>query len=340
MLRIAFGFLVIAIILDAGHPGLFLSIEGKVALYFLALLIVAWEIYSFWYFHNEQFLKLKSGINDHITDCNNLNHYIEELKRTQLDINSYDYGLGDRYDTSRYRFKRNEWAKTKRDGQIHNCSASVCKAANDQPFKYLCKYFDIDVNEETLSHLEKALNNYLAAYQGKILLEQERDRLMQTLTDPLPSLFYKLNKSRLAKELGFEPVRLVDINFQTYKFQYVSSGGNSSYEVLITLDMENLEKFIKYLGDMLRFKNSAKGQRALMTPQLREKIKNRDRHTCQQCGISVRDEPNLLIEVDHIIPISKGGTTTEDNLQALCWRCNRTKGATFYQATNSACESI
>lgn len=75
----------------------------------------------------------------------------------------------------------------------------VCKAANDQPFKYLCKYFDIDVNEETLSHLENALNNYLAAYQGKILLEQERDRLMQTLTDPLPSLFYKLNKSRLEK---------------------------------------------------------------------------------------------------------------------------------------------
>ncbi len=329
MLRIALGFLVVAIILDVYHAGLFLSAGGKVALYLAALSIVAWEIYCFWYFHNEQFLELKSGIKDHTTNCNNLNHHIEDLKRTQLDINSYDYGLGDRYDTSRYQFKRNEWAKTNRDDKVHNCSASVCKAANDQPFKYLCKYFDIGVNEETLSHLENALNNYLAAYQGKILLEQERDRLMQTLTDPLPSLFYKLNKSRLAKELGFEPVRLVDINFQTYKFQYVSSGGNSSYEVCIILNMDNLETFIKYLGGMLRSKNSAKGQRALMTPQLREKIKSRDRNTCQQCGISVRDEPNLLIEVDHIIPISKGGTTTEDNLQALCWRCNRTKGATL-----------
>lgn len=152
---------------------------------------------------------------------------------------------------------------------------------------------------------------------------------MQTLTDPLPSLFYKLSKSRLAKELGFEPVRFFDIEFQAYKFRYVSSGGNSSYEVSIILDMDNLEKFIKYLGDKLRFKNSAKGQRALMTPLLREKIKKRDGNTCQQCGISVRDEPNLLIEIDHIIPISKGGTTVEDNLQALCWRCNRTKGATL-----------
>ncbi|SDI16854.1 HNH endonuclease [Pseudomonas flavescens] len=338
MLRIILGFVVIAIILDTGHPGLLLSIEGKIGLCLVALSISAWEIYSLWYFRNEQFLKLKSGIKDHATDCNNLNRHIEELKRTRLNINSYDYGLGDRYDTSRYNFKRNEWAKTKRGDRIHNCSASVCKAANDQPFKYLCKYFYIDVNEETLSHLENALNNYLTAYQGKVLLEQERDRLMQTLTDPLPSLFYKLNKSRLAKELGLEPVRLVDINFQTYKFQYVSPGGNSSYEVPITLDMENLERFIKYLGDRLRFKNSAKGQRALMTPQLREKIKTRDKNTCQRCGISVRDEPNLLIEIDHIIPISKRGTTTEDNLQALCWRCNRAKGATLSQTINSVYE--
>lgn len=316
-------------ILDAIFPGVFLSINGKIGLFSVVLLLVVWEIYSYWYFNNEKFLKLKFNIEEHTIDCNNLNEHLEELKKTRLDINSYDYGLGDRYDTSRYRFKRNEWKKTERDGKVHNCSASVCKAANDQPFKYLCKYFDINVSEETLSHLENALNNYLAAYQGKILLEQERDRLMQTLTDPLPSLFYKLSKSRLAKELGFEPVRLFDIDFQAYRFQYVSSGGNSSYEVSIILDMENLEKFIKYIGDKLRLKNSAKGQRALMTPQLREKIKKRDNNTCQRCWVSVKDEPNLLIEIDHITPISKGGATTEDNLQALCWRCNRTKGATL-----------
>lgn len=241
MVRIFLASVVLFMILDAIFPGVFLSVNGKIGLFSVVLLLGVWEIYSYWYFNNEKFLKLKFGIEEHTIDCNNLNEHIEELKKTRLYINSYDYGLGDRYDTSRYRFKRNEWKKTERDGNVHNCSASVCKAANDQPFKYLCKYFDINVSEETLSHLENALNNYLAAYQGKILLEQERDRLMQTLTDPLPSLFYKLSKSRLAKELGFEPVRLFDIDFQTYRFQYVSSGGNSSYEVSIILDMENLE---------------------------------------------------------------------------------------------------
>lgn len=340
MLRVFLGFVVVAIILNSCDVGFSLPVEGQIALYLAALSIVAWEAYTFWYFNNERFLTLKRGIEHHAADCNNLNSHIEELKRTQLEINSYDYGIGDRYDTSQYKFRRNEWAKSKRDGKVHNCSASVCKAANDQPFKYLCKYFDIDTTEATLSRLESALNNYVAAHQGKVLLQKERDRLMQTLTDPLPSLFYLLDKGRLAKELGFEPMHLANINFQTYKFQYVSSGGNSSYEVSIILDMENIEKFIRYLGDILRFKNSAKGQRALMTTKLREKIKKRDRNTCQQCRISISVEPNLLIEIDHIIPISKGGTTTEDNLQALCWRCNRTKGATLSQTKKSAWSSV
>lgn len=64
-----------------------------------------------------------------------------------------------------------------------------------------------------------------------------------------------------------------------------------------------------------------------MTSKLREKIKERDNYTCQACGLSTSDEKNLLLEIDHIIPISKGGMSTEENLQTLCWKCNRIKGA-------------
>ena len=63
-----------------------------------------------------------------------------------------------------------------------------------------------------------------------------------------------------------------------------------------------------------------------MTSNLREKIKNRDNYACKICGLSVEKEPNLLLEIDHIIPLSKGGITTEDNLQTQCWKCNRSKG--------------
>ena len=52
----------------------------------------------------------------------------------------------------------------------------------------------------------------------------------------------------------------------------------------------------------------------------------RDNYTCKSCGNSTHDEPNLLLEIDHIVPVSKGGYTTEENLQTLCWKCNRSKG--------------
>ena len=45
----------------------------------------------------------------------------------------------------------------------------------------------------------------------------------------------------------------------------------------------------------------------------------------QKCKNSTEKEPNLLLEIDHIVPLSKGGLTSRDNLQTLCWRCNRSK---------------
>lgn len=93
------------------------------------------------------------------------------------------------------------------------------------------------------------------------------------------------------------------------------------------MDIPNLNAMVNYLNDRIKWKKSAAGQRALMTSALRKHILERDNYTCRQCGVSTHDEPHLLLEVDHIIPVSKGGMTTEDNLQTLCWRCNRTKGA-------------
>lgn len=93
----------------------------------------------------------------------------------------------------------------------------------------------------------------------------------------------------------------------------------------IVFDINNLDRFVNYLSNVVKFRKSVAGQRALMTSKLREKIKNRDNYTCQNCSLSTREEPNLLLEIDHIMPVSKGGTTTEKNLQTLCWKCNRSK---------------
>lgn len=52
--------------------------------------------------------------------------------------------------------------------------------------------------------------------------------------------------------------------------------------------------------------------------KIREKILIRDNFTCYWCG----QEANTA---DHLLPISKGGISSEDNMVAACARCNSGK---------------
>jgi hypothetical protein len=47
----------------------------------------------------------------------------------------------------------------------------------------------------------------------------------------------------------------------------------------------------------------------------------RDKWKCLSCGRSARED-GVLLEVDHIIPRSKGGSDEMSNLQTLCKKCN------------------
>ncbi|HEY3250979.1 MAG TPA: HNH endonuclease [Ignavibacteria bacterium] len=68
-------------------------------------------------------------------------------------------------------------------------------------------------------------------------------------------------------------------------------------------------------------------KRKAISKSMRYDIFMRDRFTCQGCGRSPATHPGLTLHVDHITPLSKGGKTLPDNLQALCSDCNLGKAA-------------
>ncbi len=290
-------------------------------------IFIAYKIFSFFYFKSIKFKNIKDSIKKHTTNCNNLNHYIQELQYSYVNIKSYDFGKSKMIDNSNYNFKRTEWSKEVKDDRIHHCSATVCKNASIQPIKYFCKYFDVEKNEKTLSNFEKVLNDFISVEEGKILLQKERELILSRISKSIPFLIFYFSKNKLINKLGFENIDFNDLYIPIFSFQYVSAGGNSSSKCNIKLNIENLNNLITYLNDEIKWRKSITGQRALMTSNLRERIKKRDSYTCCNCNLSIEDEQNLLLEIDHIIPVSKGGLSTENNLQTLCWRCNRTKGA-------------
>ena len=56
--------------------------------------------------------------------------------------------------------------------------------------------------------------------------------------------------------------------------------------------------------------------------RLRYKVLARDHFSCCICGASPAKDPSVVLHIDHIIPWSKGGQTTLENLQTLCSKCN------------------
>ncbi|MBO5870140.1 MAG: HNH endonuclease [Clostridia bacterium] len=56
--------------------------------------------------------------------------------------------------------------------------------------------------------------------------------------------------------------------------------------------------------------------------KLRYQVLKRDNFKCCACGASPAKDPTVELHIDHIIPWSKGGETTLENLQTLCSRCN------------------
>ena len=97
----------------------------------------------------------------------------------------------------------------------------------------------------------------------------------------------------------------------------------------------SLEAFVKYINETSDENDSVavnkkttkdKGRNHKTSRSINLRIRflvlRRDDFKCCKCGASPAKDPSVILQVDHIIPWSKGGETVLENLQTLCSKCN------------------
>lgn len=226
----------------------------------------------------------------------------------------------------------------------------------DTKYKYdhfnAVKWFDTQMNIDD-DMLHKVENFFIPLLENKRLYLNEYqvrlDQLDMYFSDDKTWPWYIIStlaiqlEHQLFNKLLLEPQ--VDGTI-TVKYSYRSPAGRNYYENEITIDFqsylrrvdvqqkqdrqrENQYASAHYQSYSGSFNKSAwvRQQRAKMTPRLRYRILRRDGFVCQICGRGQAD--GVVLHVDHIKPVSKGGKTEPDNLRTLCDQCNLGKGALY-----------
>lgn len=204
-------------------------------------------------------------------------------------------------------------------------SKAVFSSAENDPIGYIIKHFYSNKYEypEQIRKLQLLIGELETLKEAKVIIDTYKEDYQQYLTN-VPAYVLENDQDGFYTRLGFADISERALTVE-YRFVFTSPGGMVQKSFPVPMTEETITSLIDRLESKLTIEAFTKEQRALMTPKLRTHIKERDNYTCQECGNSTHEEPNLLLEIDHIRPISKGGSTIESNLQTLCWKCNRAK---------------
>ena len=132
-----------------------------------------------------------------------------------------------------------------------------------------------------------------------------------------------LNLENIWKEIGYPPGKrqLAKYGKKISESPYKKNWGS------VFIACELLAKYHngKISREDLLNPNSEKNVRKTITLSIRWKILKKDNYTCVKCGQSPARNNDIELEIDHILPVAKGGTNDIENLQTLCSNCNQGK---------------
>ena len=176
-------------------------------------------------------------------------------------------------------------------------------------------YINLILNDHIISHNEKhnveLLKKYFKIREGDFYSYR-----YQEVEDVLHRQFERIYlNNKVSPEEAIHSVELQDLfnlsydQFEEFKEQEIRRAINQGANI----SMLDTSRFPKATIENTQYHGRGISQ------QVKDLVWNRDNGKCRECG------SNSLLEFDHIIPFSKGGSNTYRNIQLLCQPCNRGK---------------
>ncbi|HVN78907.1 MAG TPA: HNH endonuclease [Terriglobia bacterium] len=125
-------------------------------------------------------------------------------------------------------------------------------------------------------------------------------------------------ETTLLLNASFEPLKIITWQraitlLFAGKVEVIEEYTREIHSVTFSIRLPSIIRLLKYV----------RVRRTRVVKFSRANIYARDRHTCQYCGQTL---PSDDLTFDHVIPVSRGGTKSWENIVTACIECNRKKG--------------
>ena len=125
-------------------------------------------------------------------------------------------------------------------------------------------------------------------------------------------------ESTLLLNASFEPLKIISWQraitlLFAGKVEVIEEYSREVHSVTFSVKLPSILRLLKYV----------KVKKSRIVKFSRANIYARDKYTCQYCDTTFRSEE---LTFDHVIPVSRGGTKSWENIVTACIDCNRRKG--------------